>query len=491
MRGRPDDPSNDPALVKEDSMTDAATPETPQHDTNHADSFDHVLVGTGQATAILLSGLPDDVSIAVIEGGHVGGTCVNDGCTPTKTLIASAASAQQVRTAGAYGIQAQEPTIDFAAVMERVHGIRDKGRAGLTKFLENDARVELIRGWARFTGERTLAVGDRVIRGEHVHLNVGARSRIPDLPGLDEVSWLDHTSLLELTEAPEHLVVLGGSYIGLEMAQAYARLGSTVTVLELGPQLIGREDEDIAETARTILEDEGLIIRTGVTTESVEPHADGVCVHTSGGDVIGSHLLLAVGRIPNSDRLDLDRAGIDVDEDGYVVVDDQARTTAHNVWGLGDVNGRGAFTHTAVHDGQVVLDGLTGAEAPRTLAERNTVYAMFVDPPLGRVGLSEKEAVAQGYEVQVASKEMKRIARAREAGRTEGMIKIVVDGATNRFLGVAAFGMHGDEIANLFAVAMNGGIDVDRFRRTVMIHPTVGELLPFILDGLEPSRLDA
>jgi pyruvate/2-oxoglutarate dehydrogenase complex dihydrolipoamide dehydrogenase (E3) component len=461
-------------------------PDTPQ-----PERFDHVLVGTGQATATLIAGLPDDASIAVIEGGHVGGTCVNDGCTPTKTLIASARVAHQARRAADYGVHAGPVEVDFGAVMERVNRVRHGSREGLTEMLETDPRVTLIRGWASFEAERTLAVGDRRVQGRHVHLNVGARARVPDLPGLDDVPWLDNTRLLQLDAAPSELIVVGGSYVGLEMAQAFARLGSRVTVLEAGPRLMGREDADVAQAAREVLEAEGIEVRTDAASEAVEPLEDGVRVRTGQGEVVGSHLLLAVGRIPNSDRLNLAVAGVETDDRGYVAVDDQARTSADGVFALGDVNGRGAFTHTSVHDAQVVLDALSGASDPRTIAERDTVYAMFVDPPLGRAGLSEREAVARGYDVRVASRPMSRIARAKEAGETQGLIKIVVDGATGRFLGVAAFGLHGDEIANLFAVALRGGVDVATFRRTVLTHPTVGELLPWILDDLAPSDLTA
>jgi pyruvate/2-oxoglutarate dehydrogenase complex dihydrolipoamide dehydrogenase (E3) component len=460
-------------------MTDATAPER----------FDHVLVGTGQATATLIAGLPADASIAVIEGEKVGGTCVNDGCTPTKTLIASAKVAHQARRAADYGVRAGPVEVDFGAVMKRVNRLRHGSREGLTSFLESDPRVTLIRGWASFVAERTLAVGDRRLEGEHVHLNVGARARVPDLPGLDEVPWLDNTRLLELDEAPRHLIVVGGSYVGLEMAQAFGRLGARVTVLEAGAQLMGREDADVARAAHALLESEGIEVRTDAAIDAVEPHVDGVRVRTSRGEVRGSHLLLAVGRVPNTERLNLPAAGVDRDERGYVVVDDQARTSAPGIFALGDVNGRGAFTHTSVHDAQVVLDALAGAEVPRTIAERATIYAMYLDPPLGRVGLSEKEAVARGYDVRVATRPMDRVARANEAGETQGLIKLVVDGATDRFLGVAAFGLHGDEIANLVAVAMRGGIDVATVRRTVLAHPTVAELLPWILDDLAPSDL--
>ncbi len=449
--------------------------------------FDHVLVGTGQATATLLSGLPDDARIAVIEGGHVGGTCVNDGCTPTKTLRASARVAHLARRGDDYGVRSGDVEVDFGAVMERVNGIRYGSRDGLTKMLESDSRITFIRGWAAFDGPRTLRVNDRRIAGEHVHLNVGARARVPDLPGLDDVAWLDNTRLLELDELPEQLVIVGGSYIGLEMAQAFRRLGSRVTVLEGGPQLMGREDEDVAEAARELLAGEGIEIVLNASLESVAPAEDGgVEVRADGTTVRGSHLLLAIGRVPNSDRLNLEAAGVETDARGFVQVDDRCRTSAEGVFALGDVNGRGAFTHTSVNDAQIVLDVLHGG--PRTLGERDTIYAMFVDPPLGRVGMTEKQALAEGHRIRVASREMRRIARAKEDGETDGLIKIVVDADENRFLGVAALGVYGDEIANLFAVAMRGGVDVDTFQRTVLIHPTVGELLPFILDGLGPVQ---
>jgi pyruvate/2-oxoglutarate dehydrogenase complex dihydrolipoamide dehydrogenase (E3) component len=469
--------------MPDDPTHDATTPEP---NATEIERFDHVLVGTGQATATLIAGLPDDVSIAVIEGDHVGGTCVNDGCTPTKTLIASAKVAHQARRGAEYGVRVGDVSVDFGAVMERVNRIRHGSRDGLTKMLETDPRVTFIRGWAAFEAPRTLRVGGRLVAGEHVHLNVGARARVPDLPGLDRVPWLDNTRLLELTEAPEHLVVVGGSYVGLEMAQAFRRLGSRVTVLDGGPQLMGREDADVADVARELLEDEGIEIVLNATLEAVAEADGGVEVRADGRVVRGSHLLLAIGRVPNADRLNLAAAGVATDERGYVQVDDRCRTTADGVWALGDVNGRGAFTHTSVNDAEIVLDALGGG--PRRLSERDTVYAMFIDPPLGRVGMTEKEALAKGHRIRVATREMKRVARAKEFGETRGLIKLIVDADADRFLGVAALGLYGDEIANLFAVAMHGGVDVPTFRRTVLIHPTVGELLPWILDDLGPVQ---
>lgn len=451
--------------------------------------FDHVLVGTGQATATLISGLPDDETVCVIEGDRVGGTCVNDGCTPTKTLVASAKVAHQARRGDDYGVRTGTVEVDFAAVMARMNEVRGGSRDGLTSFLEGSARVTLIRGWAAFEEPGVVRVGDRRVAGTNTYLNVGARARAIDVPGLDDVPWLNNTSLLELDELPNHLIIVGGSYVGLEMAQVFRRLGSEVTVLEAGPQLMTREDADIAETARGIFEAEGIEIVTQARMTSVARQGGGIEVAAdvdgASRTVHGSHLLLAVGRVPNSDRLNLEAAGIETDERGYIRVDDRCRTTADDVWALGDVNGQGAFTHTSVNDAEIVLDDLHGG--PRRLSERDTVYAMFVDPPLGRVGMSEKEAKEKGHRVLKATMPMTRIARAKEAGETQGMIKLLVDADTDRFLGVAALGMHGDELANLFAAFMRTGADRHTFRRTVFIHPTVGELLPWILDGLKPA----
>lgn len=453
--------------------------------------FDHVLVGTGQATATLISGLPEGETVCVIEGDRVGGTCVNDGCTPTKTLVASAKVAHQARRGAEYGVRTGKVQVDFAAVMARMNEMRGGSRDGLTSFLEGAERVTLIRGWAAFEEPDVVRVGDRRVAGTNTYLNVGARARALDVPGLDDVPWLDNTSLLELDELPDHLIIVGGSYVGLEMAQVFRRLGSEVTVLEAGPQLMTREDADIAEAARGIFEAEGIDIVTQARMTSVARHGDGDGVEVvadvdgSSRTVRGSHLLLAVGRVPNSDRLNLEAAGIETDERGYIRVDDRCRTTADSVWALGDVNGQGAFTHTSVNDAEIVLDDLHGGS--RRISERDTIYAMFVDPPLGRVGMSEKEAKEKGHRVLKATKPMSRIARAKEAGETEGMIKLLVDADTDRFLGVAVLGMHGDELANLFAAFMRTGADWHTFRRTVFVHPTVGELLPWILDGLEPA----
>ena len=460
------------------------------HDATATERYDHLLIGTGQATGTLLAGLPRDADVCVIEGAQVGGSCVNYGCTPTKTLIASAKAAHHARRSETYGVRTGTVEVDGPAVLRRVDRVRSESREGLTRFLETTDRFTLVRGWARFVGPRRVRVGDRTIEGGTVHLNVGTRARAPEVPGLEDVPWLDSRGLLDLPDLPERLIVLGGSYVGLEMAQAYARLGTRVLVLEAGPRVASREDPEISDAVRDVLEGEGVEIRTGVRPTRAEAAAAGVRLRWraddgTGEDAFGTHLLVAVGRVPHTAELGLDAAGVEVDERGFVTVDARCRTSADGVYALGDVNGRGAFTHTAVHDAEIVLDDLRGAASARTLDDRTTIYALFTDPPLGRWGLTETQAVEAGRRVKVATKAMAKVARAKEEGRTEGTIKLVVDADTDRLIGTATFGLHGDELANLFAAFAAGDRPWTALRRTVLVHPTVGELVPWILDDLE------
>ena len=476
--------------------------------TRQPERFDHVLVGTGQATGTLVAGLGDDASIAVIEGGAIGGTCVNAGCTPTKTLVASARVAHLARHAGAHGVATGAVGVDFAAAMARMNEVRHASRDGLTDFLTRAPNVTLLRGWARFTGPRTLRVGDRVVRGERVVLNVGARAAKPPIAGLDDVPWLDNARILDLDALPAHLVIVGGGYVALELGQVFRRFGSRVTVIEAGDRFLAREDVDVAAEVRTILEREGVTILVGAVVDAVAPAGDGAAAGRAGvgpgetavggsgrgvrvtladGRAIdGSHLLVAAGRRPNTDGLGLAAAGVDTDERGYVVVDGATRTSAEGVYALGDVNGRGAFTHTSVHDAQVLLDHLRGAEHPRTIDERPTVYAVFTDPPLGRVGMTEDQARASGRRVLRATKPMRSISRAKEMGETQGFVKVLVDADDDRLLGASVLGVRGDEVVNLFALAMSAGLTTAQFRRAVLVHPTVGELMPWVLAGLRP-----
>ena len=451
--------------------------------------YHHLLIGTGQATGTLVAGLPDHESIGVVEGGAIGGTCVNTGCTPTKTIVASARVAQLARRGAEYGVRTTEPTVDFAAAMARMNEVRHGSRDGLTEFLITKENVTLVRGWARFTGPKTVRVGERELRGEHVHLNVGARAVEPPIEGLKDVAWLDHARLLELEVLPEHLVVIGASYIALELGQAYRRFGARVTLIEAAPQVLPREDADVAAEVRAILEGEGVRFAVGSAVERVARNGAGVDVHLDDGRLVsGSHLLVATGRRPNTDRLDLHLAGVATDERGYVVVDARTRTSAEGVYALGDVNGRGAFTHTSVHDAQVLLDLLNGApEAEaRTIEDRDPVYALYTDPPLGRVGLTEAQARERGQRVLRAVMPMASVARAKEMGETHGFVKVLVDAETDRLLGAAVLGVHGDEVIGLFALAMTARMTTAQFRRVVLPHPTVGELMPFVLAGLQP-----
>lgn len=450
--------------------------------------FDHVLLGAGQATGTLLGGLPDDASIAVVEGGDVGGTCVNTGCTPTKTLVASAKVAHMARRAADYGVATGDVRVDFPRVMDRMNRIRHAGRDGLAGFLESKPNVTLLRDWARFEGPRTLRVGERHVTGDRIYLNVGARTRTPSIPGLDDVAWLDHAGLLDLTELPEHLIVIGGSYVGLEFGQMFARFGSRITVIEAGSQLVGREDGDVAQAVKRVLEAEGIEIELGAEVSRVGRTDAGVEVVVRGSDgvrtVRGSHLLVATGRVPNSDRLGLDAAGIATDERGYVRVDDRLRTNVEGVFAIGDVNGQGAFTHTSVNDAEIVLD--TMRAGTRRLSDRITTYAMFIDPPLARVGMTEKEALEKGHALLKATRPMSSINRAKEMGETQGFVKLLVDADSDLILGASILGVAGDEIINMFAAVMSSGIPCRQYRKAVLVHPTVAELMPWILDRLEP-----
>jgi pyruvate/2-oxoglutarate dehydrogenase complex dihydrolipoamide dehydrogenase (E3) component len=449
--------------------------------------FQHVILGTGQATGTLLGHLlQTGDSIAVIEGDRVGGTCVNTGCTPTKALVASARVAHMVRRAPEYGVQPAGLEIDFATVRARMNAIRDN--TGMEAWISSAENVTLFKTWGRFEGPRQIQVGEESITGDRIYINAGARPRVPDLEGLDSVPWLDHSRLLELTEVPQHLIILGGSYIGLEFGQIFRRFGARVTIVERGPHLVFREDADVAGEIQSILEGEGIQVLLDSSAARVEPNGSGVAVTVvqSGKErvVTGSHLLAAVGRVPNSDLLDTDAAGIDVDERGFITVDDHCRTSADGVYAVGDINGRGAFTHTSVNDAEIVLDQMRGGS--RKLSDRIPVYGLFIDPALGRVGMTEKEAVATGLNVLKATRPMARISRAKEMGETQGFAKLLVDADTDLILGAAILGPGGDEIVNMFAAFMYSGLPCKRYRKAVLVHPTISELMPWVLDTLEP-----
>lgn len=455
-----------------------------------ARTFDAIVVGSGQAGPPLVGRLASaGLDVALVERNVLGGTCVNFGCTPTKALVASAKVAQQVRRAAEYGVIAPEPQIDLRQVIDRKARIVEKSRRGLEKWIEGMERCTLIREHARFEEPGVLRVGDQRIRSERIFLDVGARARIPDLPGLGEIPYLTNTSIMELDAVPDHLVVVGGGAIGLEFAQMFRRFGSQVTLVERGPRLLRREDEDVAAAVLDILQAEGIDVRLEAECISVEPSGAGVRVGLEcDGDrsVEGSHLLLAVGRQPNTDELGLDAAGIDTDERGMIQVDDQLRTNVEGVWALGDCNGQGAFTHTAYNDFEIVAANLLDDD-PRRVSDRIDCYATYIDPPLARVGMTEAEARETGRKLLLGTRPMTKVSRAVEKGETQGLMKVVVDAETERILGATILGVGGDEAIHCILDVMLADAPYTVISRGVHIHPTVAELIPTVLQGLKPA----
>ena len=458
--------------------------------------YDIIWIGTGQATGTVVPRLVDaGKKVAIVENGRFGGSCINYGCTPTKTIIASARAAHMARRGPDFGVITGDIDIDFARVMERQNKIRNEGSDSLEEWLRGLDGVDIYTESGQFSGPHTVRVGDEEIEAETIVINAGARAHKPDIAGVDEVDWLDNVRLLDLQTRPDHLLIVGGSYIGLEFAQAFRRLGSDVTVLEASAQIMGREDADIATAAQEILEKEGITIYTEAKVEQLAQAAPQQITVTFDHDgereqVEGSHLLLAVGRIPNSDRLNLDAAGVMVNRRGYIGVNEVLQTNVPHIFALGDINGRGAFTHTSVNDGEIFGDFYSG-EGDRRLPDRLPTYALFIDPPLGRVGMSEKEARESGRNVLMATCPMETIARAKEKDETAGLVKILVDADSEQFLGAAILGVGGDEVINIFTAFMVTGLSYKLFRRAVLIHPTVAELMPWILDDLKPLSDEA
>jgi pyruvate/2-oxoglutarate dehydrogenase complex dihydrolipoamide dehydrogenase (E3) component len=429
------------------------------------------------------------MSVALIERKLIGGTCVNTGCTPTKTLIASAYAAHMVRRASDYGLTISEAVgVDMKKVKARKDAVSGKSRAGLETWLKGMANCTIYEGHARFEAQHEVRVGEELLSADRIFINVGGRALVPDIPGLDQVNYLTNTSMLDLDVQPRHLVIVGGSYVGLEFAQMYRRFGCEVTVVEKGPRLIQREDEDISAAVKDILEAEGIRIRLGVECISFAQHgadiAVGVDCESGDREVVGSQVLLAVGRRPNTDDLGLDRAGVETDKRGYVVIDDQLRTSVPGIWALGDCNGKGAFTHTSYNDFEIAAANLFDDDQ-RHVSNRLPAYALYVDPPLGRAGLTEAEARQSGKRILVGRRPMTRVARAIEKGETQGFIKIVVDADTQEILGAAILGVGGDEAVHCILDTMYAKAPYTTLQRAVHIHPTVSELIPTVLGELK------
>ena len=453
-------------------------------------NFDVIVIGAGQAGPPLAARFAErGMAVALVEREHLGGTCVNDGCIPTKTLVASARVAHVARHAGKYGVQAGDVSVDMRAVKARKDEVVNLSVASLTDWLGGIKTLTNIRGEARFTGPNTVRVGDGELSAPKIFINVGGRPSVPDWPGISSVPYLTNTSMMAVDFLPTHLVILGGSYIGLEFAQMYRRFGSRVTVIEAGPRLIGREDADVSGAVRAMLEGEGITVYVDADNLAITHEADQVRVAFGAGgaaqSVTGSHLLLAVGRRPNTDGLGLEAAGIATDARGFIVVDDELRTGVPGVWALGDVNGRGAFTHTSYNDFEVVAANLLDGGA-RRVSDRISAYALYTDPPLGRIGMSEAEVRASGRAALVARLPMARVGRARERGETTGFMKVLVDAQSERILGAALFGIEADEVVQLLLLAMAADLPYTRITRTMFIHPTVTELLPSLFAALKP-----
>ncbi len=453
--------------------------------------FDAIVIGTGQAGPPLADRLTSaGFTTAVIERKHPGGTCVNTGCIPTKTLVASAQVAQTVRRAAEYGVDAgRRMKTDMKRVKARKDRIVRKSRNGIAGWMKGLPKGTFFRGHARFEGPHTVRVNGELLEAERIFINVGGRALIPDMPGLDRVDYLTNSSMMDVDFLPRHLLVVGGSYIGLEFAQMYRRFGSEVTVIEMGERLIGREDPDISDAVRDILAKEGINIRLGATCIAVEPAGRQIAVTLDckrpPRRIVGSHLLLAVGRRPNTDDLGLGTAGIDTDQRGYIKVDEQLRTNVPGVWAMGDCNGRGAFTHTSYNDYEILAANLFDND-PRKLSDRINAYALFIDPPLGRCGMSATEARAAGIKALVGTLPMSAVGRARERSETNGLLKIVAAADTKQILGAAFLGIGGDELVHTPLDLMYAKAPYTVIERGMHIHPTVAEYLPTLIGNLEP-----
>ena len=452
--------------------------------------YDAIVIGAGQAGPALCARLDKEgLKSALIERKLLGGTCVNNGCIPTKTLIASAHAAHLATRGADYGFGAGRVRVDMKAVKRRKDQVVRHSSDGLKKWIGGMKHVTLIHGQARFSGPHRIAVKGRELEAERIFINVGARAAVPDMPGVKDVPFLTNSSMMKVDFRPPHLVIVGGSYIGLEFAQMYRRFGSEVTVVERAPKLLPREDDDVAAEVRAIVERQGVKIRTDAECMELKKKGQRIVVglHCKGGKPVaeGSHVLLAVGRTPNTSDLGLREAGIEADERGYIKVDDECRTSAAGVWAMGECNGKGAFTHTAYNDYEIVAANLFDAD-PRRISDRIQAYALFIDPPLGRAGMTEAEARKSGRSVLVGKKAMKHVGRAREAGETQGFMKVLVDAKSQELLGAAILGLNGDEIVHSLLDMMYAKRPYTTIQRAVHIHPTVTELIPTLLGELKP-----
>jgi pyruvate/2-oxoglutarate dehydrogenase complex dihydrolipoamide dehydrogenase (E3) component len=456
-------------------------------------NFDAIIIGTGQSGPALARRLVSaGWKVAIIERKLFGGTCINTGCTPTKTLIASAYAAHLVRCAADYGVKVEGAVnVDMKAIKARKDAVVAPSRTGVERSLKTLEGCTVYQGHGRFVAEKKVAVNGSELTADRIFLNVGARATIPPIPGLDSVPYLTNTSMIDIDFLPSHLIILGGSYVGLEFAQMYRRFGSEVTVIELGPRLISHEDDDVSQAIADFLKDEGVDVRVDSKVIGVEKRGNSIAVKVeSAGEisqVAGTHMLVAIGRRPNTDDLGVDKAGIATDAHGYIQVDDQLRTNVAGIWAMGDCNGRGAFTHTSWNDFEIVAANLLDNDQ-RRVSDRITAYALYTDPPLGRAGMTEAEVRKTGKPALISTLAMEDVSRAFEKGETKGFIKILVDRDSKQILGASFLGLAGDEVIHCVLDVMYAKAPYTVMQRAMHIHPTVSEFIPTMMDDLKPLQ---
>ena len=453
--------------------------------------FDSIIIGAGQAGPSLAGRLVQSGQrIAFIERKLFGGTCVNTGCIPTKTLVASAYAAHMARRAADFGVRIDGTIqVDMKAVKARKESILAKSRDGIEKWLRGMEKCTVFHEQARFLSKNEVQAGSETLSADRIFINVGGRAIVPKMPGVDQIPYLINSTILNLEELPPHLVVIGGSYIGLEFAQMFRRFGSQVSVVEKGPRLVQHEDEDVSASFKEILEAEGILIRLDAECIAFEPATDGIAVHVdcdSGEPKLhGTHVLLAVGREPNTGDLGLDKAGVATDEHGYILVDDQLRTNVPGIWAMGDCNGKGAFTHTSYNDFEIVAANLLDND-PRRLSDRIPAHALYIDPPLGRAGMTEGEVRKTGKPALIGTRPMTKVGRAVEKGESQGFMKVLVDAESKKILGASILGTSGDEAIHCILDIMYSDRPYTTLQRAMHIHPTVSELIPTVLGDLKP-----
>ncbi len=453
-------------------------------------TYDAIVIGAGQAGPSLAAKLvSENLKTAIIERNLFGGTCVNTGCIPTKTLVASARAAYMARRGEDFGVEISgDIHVDMKKVKARKDAIVQQSNQGVTGWMKNMEGLDVYEGHGQFESENIVSVNGEQLQANKIFINVGARARVPDMPGLDEINYFTNSNIMDVDFLPEHLIIVGGSYIGLEFAQMYRRFGSEVTVIETHDRLISREDEDVSDAVKEILENEGINIRLNAecisfTKKSTNIVATDSC-NNEKRDIIGSHVLLAVGRNANTHDLGLDKAGVNVNQYGIIEVDDELKTNVPGIWAIGECNGKGAFTHTSYNDYEIVADNLFGTNT-RRVSDRFMCYGLFIDPPLGRVGLTEQQVRDAGKKALIGKMMMSRIGRAKERGETQGFMKVLIDAETDEILGANILGIGGDEVIHLFIDTMYAKQPYHIIKNAVHVHPTVAELIPTMLQDLK------